>query len=343
MDQPRGQNSENPEILQSLEDLARGCASVREQIRRVVIGQHHVVDLLLVSLFCQGHALIVGVPGLAKTLLVRTLARCLDLDFSRVQGTPDLMPSDILGTELIQADPTTSRRTLEFVRGPVFANIVLCDEINRCPPRTQAALLEAMAERQVTIGGETRALDEPFMVVATQNPIEQEGTYPLPEAQLDRFMLSLWIDYPTRAEERLIASEADRITEQPVETVFHADDLVRFRRAMSHMPISDHIVDYAIDIVRSTRPDEPSCPESVRPYIAWGAGPRASQYMLLAARCLAATEGRPTPSADDIRRIAPAVLRHRIVTSYAATDESLESHALVERIIQEVKEPDYAT
>ena len=324
-----------------MDNLARRYVEVREQLRRVIVGQHDIVEQLLVALFCQGHTLIVGVPGLAKTLMVRTLARCLDLEFARIQFTPDLMPSDILGTELIQTDPVTSERRLVFKPGPIFVNILLADEINRTPPKTQAALLEAMGERQVTVAGRTRQMDAPFIVVATQNPIEQEGTYPLPEAQLDRFMFSLWIDYPTRSGERIIASEAQRIADQEVRSVFVKDELCRLREAIALVPVSDHVIDYAVDLARATRPGDPLCPDSIRPYIAWGAGPRAGQSLLLASQCLAALEGRPTPDAQDIRRVAMSVLRHRIVTNYAATGEDLSARDLVVRLLASVEEPSY--
>lgn len=327
--------------LAALDDLPRRFAQLREQVRQVIVGQHEIVEQLLVALFCQGHTLIVGVPGLAKTLLVRTLARSVDLEFNRIQFTPDMMPSDVLGTEVVETDAATGQRHLRYIPGPIFVSVLLADEINRTPPKTQAALLEAMAEHQVTIAGETRRLPEPFVVVATQNPIEQEGTYPLPEAQLDRFMFSLWMGYPARAEERLIAAEADRIARQAVRAVFGRDDLVRCRQLISQVPVSDHVIDHAVDLARATRPDDPSCPESVRPYIAWGAGPRAAQYLLLAARCWCLLEGRPTPSAADVRRAAMPVLRHRLVLNYTATGENITTRDLVNRLLEAVDEPRY--
>jgi len=325
-----------------LDDLASRYVALREQIRRVIVGQHEIVEQLLVALFCQGHTLVIGVPGLAKTLLVRTLARSLDLRFARIQFTPDMMPSDILGTELIQTDPETGERRLRFQPGPIFANLILADEINRTPPKTQAALLEAMAEHQISAGGQTRMLEAPFIVVATQNPIEQEGTYPLPEAQLDRFLFSLWIDYPSRAEERLIAGESERIIGQAIDTVFSRDDLVRYRALLARIPVSDHVLDHAVDLVRATRPIDPTCPrETVRPFVSWGAGPRAAQHLVLASKCLAALEGRPTPGADDVRRVATSVLRHRFVLNYAAAGEGLTSLDMVKRVLEAVREPDY--
>ncbi len=328
---------------QDFEDLAQGYVALRGQIRRVIVGQHEIVEQLLIALLCQGHTLLVGVPGLAKTLLVRTLARCLDLDAARIQFTPDMMPSDIMGAELLQTDASTGERALRFAKGPIFANLILADEINRTPPKTQAALLEAMAEHQVTVGGVTHRLEEPFVVVATQNPIEQEGTYPLPEAQLDRFLFSLHLGYPTRAEERLIAGEAERILAQEVECVFNRADLIRYRELIALIPVSDHVLDYAVDLVRATRPDEASCPEeTVRPYIAWGAGPRAGQHLIMAAKCLAALEGRPTPCVNDVKRVGLSVLRHRLVLNYAAAGENLSADEMVKRLLATIAEQDYS-
>ncbi len=326
---------------ESLESLASGYATLKEEIRHVVVGQHDIIEQLLMALFCQGHTLIVGVPGLAKTLLVRTLAQALHLDFSRIQFTPDMMPSDIIGTEFLQSDPITGDRHLRFSKGPVFANIVLADEINRTPPKTQAALLEAMAEKQISVAGETHQLDLPFIVVATQNPIEQEGTYPLPEAQLDRFMFSLQMDYPSRAEERLIAIDPDRGLDAPVKPVFGHVHLTQFRSIIKSMPVSDHILDYIVDLVRATRPNIDNTPADVNAYVAWGAGPRAGQYLILASKCQAAFEGRPTPAIDDVKRIALPVLRHRIVMNYLATGEGISSSDLVSRLLQIVPEPNY--
>jgi len=330
------------DVADQFADLSRRYVQLQEHIRQVIIGQHEIVEQLLVAFFCQGHTLIVGVPGLAKTLLVRTLAQSLDLSFSRIQFTPDMMPSDILGTELIQTDSSTGQRRLEFLPGPVFANIVLADEINRTPPKTQAALLECMAERQVSIAGETRPLDSPFLVVATQNPIEQEGTYPLPEAQLDRFMFSLWMDYPTKSEERLITADYERLLDLSIEPIFDHGDLQTAREMIAQIPVTEHVIDYAVDLARATRPDDPTCPEKlVRPYIAWGAGPRAAQYLVLGAKCLAALEGRPTPSCQDVRRIASSVLRHRLVVNYQAIGEQLTSRDLVQRLLHAVEELNY--
>ncbi len=343
MQNPQPKNPDEPQITEKdLDQLAAGYIALREQIRQVIVGQHDIVEQLLVALFCQGHTLLIGVPGLAKTLLVRTLGRCLDLDFTRIQFTPDMMPSDILGTELIQSDATTGTRSMQFQPGPIFSNLILADEINRTPPRTQAALLEAMSESQVSIAGKTRPLDEPFIVIATQNPIEQEGTYPLPEAQLDRFFFSLWIEYPSKQEERAIAANLDSIQAQSVQQIFTRDDLRRFRKLISALPASEHVVDHAVDLVRATRPDDPTCnATTVRPYVSWGAGPRAAQHLILGSKCLAALEGRAAPSADDVRRVSIPILRHRLVLNYAAAGESLTSLDIIHRILESTPQQNY--
>ena len=336
--------SATPEDPAVFDQLASRYATLTEQIRQVIVGQHDVVEQLLVAMFCQGHTLIVGVPGLAKTMLIRTLAQSLRLDFKRIQFTPDMMPSDIIGAEMIQTDPTTGQRSMQFHEGPVFANIVLADEINRTPPKTQAALLEAMAERQVSVGGVTRTLEPPFVVVATQNPIEQEGTYPLPEAQLDRFMFGLNIGYPKPAEERLIVSRSEEIARNAarISPLFDGHELVTLRRAIGRVPVSEHVVDYAVALTRSTRPKDEACPARLRGYIGWGAGPRAGQALILAARCLAALEGQPTPSVQHVQRLAPAVLRHRLVLNYAASADGVDVEQIIAHLIKEVPQPSYA-
>jgi len=329
--------------LRILDDLPRMSGALTECVRRVVVGQREAIDHLIVATLCQGHTLIIGVPGLAKTMLVRTLAGALDLDFHRVQFTPDTTPSDVIGAELLDTDPETGRRSLRFAPGPVFSHVLLADEVNRTPPRTQAALLEAMSERQVTVGGLTRPLPDPFLVVATQNPIEQEGTYPLPEAQLDRFMFALRLDYPRPGEELHIAMEMDEIESRARRTspVAAADDLVRLRRLLGAMPVSEHVGEYAVSLARATRPDDDLCPEPLRRLIRWGAGPRVGQVMLMGARCLAAMEGEPTPGTHHVRRIAPAALRHRMVLSYAAAGEGVEADEIVERVVRETQPPGY--
>ncbi len=329
--------------VQELDRLAQRYAQLTEALRTVIVGQHEVIEQLLVAVFCEGHTLLVGVPGLAKTLLVRTLASALSLDFKRIQFTPDMMPSDILGAELLQSDPTTGSRSMHFMPGPIFANIVLADEINRTPPKTQAALLEAMAERQVSIAGRTIRLQSPFIVVATQNPIEQEGTYPLPEAQLDRFMFGLRMTYPKATEERRIVAAGDEIAERAalVQPLFGGEELARLRRLIGQVPVSEYVVEYAVALARSTRPGDEACPASISNYISWGAGPRAGQALILASRCLAVLEGEPTPSAEHVRRLAPAVLRHRLVLNYTAASEGVDTEQILDNLLRVTKEPDY--
>ena len=317
------------------------CAVLRAQIGRVIVGQEEIIESLLAAILCQGHVLIVGVPGLAKTLLVRTLGAGLGLGFKRIQFTPDMMPSDILGTELIQEDSATGQRVFRFAPGPVFSQLILADEINRTPPKTQAALLEAMAERQVTVAGKTMKLDEPFVVVATQNPIEQEGTYPLPEAQLDRFMFSLWMDYPTQAQEVEIVCQTPRIQSEQISEAFDTAGLLESCRAVWQMPVSRHVADYAVALARATRPGEPGAPEITQQYVAWGAGPRAGQFMVLGAKAIAAIAGQPTPGCDHVRQVAMAVLRHRLVTNYAATGDGVTTADIVTGVLKAVAEPSY--
>jgi MoxR-like ATPase len=323
--------------LQIFDMIAQRAAAVREQLARVIVGQDEIIELLLVSLLAGGHSLVIGVPGLAKTLMIRCLAQCLGWRFRRIQFTPDMVPGDVIGSELIQQDSDTGRRELRFSPGPIFANLVLADEINRTPPRTQAALLEAMAERQVTVSGRTMPLEQPFVVVATQNPIEQEGTYPLPEAQLDRFMLSLSLDYPDAAEERRIM--ADRPPDAPLErqadvqAVFHTEEALRIAALIRRMPVADVVVDEALRLVRRSRPDDPTSDDHVRQYVMWGAGPRAGQYLLLAARALAALRGAPTPDRTHLHAVAPAVLAHRMVLSYAALGDRMQPVHIVQHLL----------
>ncbi len=316
-------------------------ADLRSQIERVIVGQRQTIQTLLAAILCQGHVLIVGVPGLAKTLLVKTLADAINLRSKRIQFTPDMMPSDILGTELIQEDPTTGHRALTFAPGPIFAQLVLADEVNRAPPKTQAALLEAMAERQVTVAGKTMKLDQPFIVVATQNPIEQEGTYPLPEAQLDRFMFSISMDYPDKRDEIEIVSQTPRLESQRVQTVIDPQTLLACSQAICQMPVSHHVVDYAVSLARATRPGESAAPEVTQKYVDWGAGLRAGQCLMMGAKALAAMAGQPTASCDHVRQVAMAALRHRILTNYAATGEGVTAADVVTQIMAQVPEPDY--
>ena len=315
--------------IQLLDQLASARKALNEQIGRRIIGQRDVVDNLLATLLAGGHALLVGVPGLAKTLLVQTVAEALDLKFSRVQFTPDLMPSDITGTELLEEDHATGRRFFKFVQGPVFGNIVLADEINRAPPKTQAALLQAMQEHAVTAAGTTHHLPEPFFVLATQNPIEQEGTYPLPEAQLDRFMVQLTVGYPSREEEERIVLEttSDRaVTVQPVLTGVQLSELLHLVR---RLPAAPSIVSYAVKLARSTRPDGVESSPMVKKYVSWGAGPRASQYLILGAKARAAMDGRAMPDMEDVAAMAAPVLGHRIVLNFQAEAEGITSAAVV--------------
>jgi MoxR-like ATPase len=329
------------EATAAFDEIGPRCRLLRAELAKVIVGQEGIVEQLLTALFCQGHVLIVGVPGLAKTLLVRTLAQALDLRFKRIQFTPDMMPSDILGTEIIQEDPASGQRVLRFAPGPIFTQLLLADEVNRTPPKTQAALLEAMAERQVTVAGRALPLEEPFVVVATQNPIEQEGTYPLPEAQLDRFMFSLWMDYPGPDDEVRIVAETPRIQAQRVAAVFDRAALLRGMKAIEQMPVSRHVVEYAVALARATRPAEEQGLEVSRRYVAWGAGPRAGQNLILGAKALAAIEGLPTPGAIHVRRLAAAVLRHRIVVNYAATGDGVDAAAIVRQVVEQVPEPKY--
>jgi len=327
--------------LALFDEIRPRCEALRGQLQRIIVGQEATVDLLMTAMLCQGHVLIVGVPGLAKTLLVRTLARAVDLNFRRIQFTPDMMPSDILGTEVIQEDPATGQRSLKFLPGPVFAQLILADEINRTPPKTQAALLEAMAEGQVTVAGHTTKLERPFIVVATQNPIEQEGTYPLPEAQLDRFQFSLWMDYPSRDEEVRVVAETPRIHREHVEQVFDHAMLMECCELVWQMPVSAHVVDYAVSLARATRPNDPEAPPEVRQYVSWGAGPRAGQYLVHGAKALAAMEGEPAPGCEHVRRVAMAVMRHRVLVNYAASGENINAMDMVQLVLDAVAEPNY--
>jgi len=307
------------------------------EIGKVIIGQRQIINEMLICLLARGHCLLVGVPGLAKTLLISTVARALGWQFSRIQFTRDLMPSDITGTEIIEEDHSTGKKAFKFVKGPVFANIVLADEINRTPPKTQSALLQAMQEHQVSAGGETRQLDEPFFVLATQNPIEQEGTYPLPEAQLDRFMFNLWVDYPNEEEEEEIVRSTTSAYTTDVKAILTAKEIIELQDLVRRVPVSDFVTRYAVKLVRQTRPDQNDAPQFIKEWISWGAGPRASQYLVLGAKTRAIMDGRPTPDIDDIRAIAKPTLRHRIVTNFNAEAEGVSSHDIVSKLISETK------
>ena len=320
--------------VQLLARLGEVRANIESEINKRIVGQKEIIEKLLITLLTDGHALLVGVPGLAKTLLVSTLAEALHLKFSRIQFTPDLMPSDITGTEVLQDDQSTGKRQFVFVRGPIFADIILADEINRTPPKTQAALLQAMQEGEVTVGNETFGLGKPFFVLATQNPIEQEGTYPLPEAQLDRFMFELRIGYPTAEEEQVVANLPSSGAPGEVSAVVTAEELLDFQALIQRIPVSASIIEYAVRIARCTRPREDSAPDFIRKMVSWGAGPRASQHTVLAAKGRAALQGRPVPNLDDVRAVAPDVLRHRIVPGFEAEAEGRTADDIVAELIE---------
>lgn len=323
--------------IKAVENLNQNYNKIKAEIAKVIIGQDKVVEQLLISLLASGHCLLVGVPGLAKTLLISTLSRVLDLNFNRIQFTPDLMPSDITGTEIIEDDQSTGKRRFKFVKGPVFANIILADEINRTPPKTQAALLQAMQEHEVTASGETYKLEEPFFVLATQNPIEQEGTYPLPEAQLDRFMFNVLVDYPSAKEEEEIVRTTTALPTHQLEKVLSANDIINLQQLVRRVPVSDNLIQYAVNLVRITRPNEPTAPDFIKNWVNWGAGPRASQYLILAAKTKAILDGRPTPGPEDVRFAAFPVLRHRIVTSFNAEADGVDTTEIINRILETVK------
>jgi MoxR-like ATPase len=325
------------EDLKILQELKETRDLMMHEIGKVIVGQETIIEELLISLFSRGHCLLVGVPGLAKTLLISTLAQILDLKFNRIQFTPDLMPSDITGTEILEEDRSTGKKVFRFVQGPLFANIILADEINRTPPKTQAALLQAMQEHEISAGNETFRLEEPFFVLATQNPIEQEGTYPLPEAQLDRFMFNLWIDYPTRDEERTIVRNTTGDSSPVFQKPFDPKRLLESQNLVRRVPVSDHVLDFAIDLTRKTRPDSEDSPVYIRDWVSWGAGPRACQYLILGAKSLCALDGRPTPEVEDVKRVAKPVLRHRIVTNFNAEADGIKTTDIIDRLLQEMQ------
>jgi MoxR-like ATPase len=327
--------------LAAVEKLQKGYHALRAELGKVIVGQEQVIEELLIALFCRGHALLVGVPGLAKTLLISTLSRTLGLSFSRIQFTPDLMPSDITGTEVIEEDKTTGGRVLRFVRGPVFANVILADEINRTPPKTQAALLEAMQEHQVTAGGKQHRLPQPFFVLATQNPIEQEGTYPLPEAQLDRFMFNINVGYPTEEEEFQIVRLTTMSRQIQLQHILTGDEIQSLQEIVRKVPVADHVIRYALQFSRLTRKTEGKVPDFVNDFVAWGAGPRASQYLIMAGKARALLKGRYHVSTEDIRQVALPVLRHRIVTNFNAEAEGIKSDTIVRRLIEHIPRQQY--
>jgi MoxR-like ATPase len=323
--------------LQQIEQLKQAYAAMKAEMRKVIVGQDAVIDQLFTALFCRGHCLLIGVPGLAKTLMISTLSRVLSLSFNRIQFTPDLMPSDITGTEVLQEDKATGQRAFRFLRGPLFANVILADEINRTPPKTQAALLEAMQEYHVTVGGQRHDLDRPFFVLATQNPIEQEGTYPLPEAQLDRFMFMVKVDYPSLDEEREILRRTTETVDAQVDAVLGSQQIFALQEIVRKVPIADHVLDYCLRLTRATRLMTSDAPGWIKEWLSWGAGPRASQYLTLGAKANAILKGRFYVAADDVRAVAHPVLRHRLITSFAAEAEGITPDRVIDRLLQEVQ------
>jgi len=331
-----------PEELQSadvaaIDELRDAYARLRRELAKIIVGQDAVIEQLAICLFARGHALLMGVPGLAKTLLVSRLAETMSLSFSRIQFTPDLMPMDITGTEILQEDGA-GRRQFEFSRGPVFANIVLADEINRAPSKTQAAMLEAMQEHRVTVAGRTLTLEQPFFVLATQNPIEQEGTYPLPEAQLDRFMFMIGVDYPSRDEELAIARTTTGATIPILDHILHGEQVIRFQDLVRRVPVPEHVYQFAVDLVRRTRPDSDESPDWISPYVGWGAGPRAVQYLVLGARSRAALQGSYLVRQEDVVAVAEPVLRHRLIKTFTAESEGVTCRSIIARLVEELSE-----
>ena len=320
--------------LQLLEKLADVQNRFFNEIGKSIIGQKDVLDHILIALLCKGHTLIVGVPGLAKTLMIKSMADLLDLNFSRIQFTPDLMPSDITGTEVLEEDQTSGKRAFRFFKGPIFGNIILADEINRTPPKTQAALLEAMQEHKVTAAGNTYELEEPFFVLATQNPIEQEGTYPLPEAQLDRFMFNFLIDYPSRKDEVSIVQTTTGVTDTSLNKVISREEILEYQGLVRRVPVAENVIEYAVDLVSATRPGENS-KDFINEWIDWGAGPRASQYLILGAKTRAVLDSRPTAEIDDVKALALPVLRHRVLPNFNAEAEGMKVNDILKKLIEE--------
>ena len=320
---------------ESIERLNKANGEIREQMAKVIVGQHDVIEQLMIALFSRGHCLLEGVPGLAKTLMISTLSRCLSMSFSRIQFTPDLMPADITGTDVLQENRDTGVRDFRFLSGPLFHNVILADEINRTPPKTQAALLEAMQERQVTVGQHRHPLSDPFFVLATQNPMEQEGTYALPEAQQDRFMFKVFVEYPSFEDERQIARQTTSVEANEVVPVLDADQIIELQQIVRQVPVTDHVIDYALALVRQTRVEQPGAPDFINEWLSWGAGPRAVQFLLLGGKARALLNGRSHVSTEDIEALAAPVLRHRIVTNFSAESEGVTADRVVERIVQE--------
>lgn len=324
--------------LHAIDKIVKGSLEIKKQIAKVIIGQENVVEDLLIALFCKGHCLFVGVPGLAKTLLVSTLAEVLNLKFNRIQFTPDLMPADITGTDILEQDHATGKRFFKFIKGPIFSNILIADEINRTPPKTQAALLQAMQEYKVTASGTTYGLDLPFVVFATQNPIEQEGTYPLPEAQLDRFMFQINVQYPSQKEEVEIVRTTTSAFKPTVEKIFNPEEIRELQDLVTRVPVADYVIEYAVRLVRTSRPADPGAPDFIKKWINWGAGPRASQYLILGGKARALLNGRYAVTCNDVRAIARPILQHRIITNFHAEAEGKSSLHIIDQLLDTVKE-----
>ena len=321
--------------IKLVKQLTKTRDQFNAEISKRVLGQQEIIDHILIALLCKGHTLLVGVPGLAKTLLIKSIAELLDLNFSRIQFTPDLMPSDITGTEIIEEDQQSGKREFRFFKGPIFGNIILADEINRTPPKTQAALLEAMQEHKVTTGGQTYVLEEPFFVLATQNPIEQEGTYPLPEAQLDRFMFNIKIGYPSHDDEVSIVKSTTSEEEKELNTIISRTDLILYQELVRRVPIADNVVNFAVELVSKTRHNSDKSSSTIKDWIDWGAGPRASQYLVLGAKAKAILDGRPAPEIDDIKAMAKPVLRHRLITNFNAEAEGLSTDDILIKLLED--------
>jgi MoxR-like ATPase len=323
--------------VEAIEKLSEVFGTIKNEMAKIIVGQENIIEQLLISLFAKGHCLLIGVPGLAKTLMIKTLADVLDLQFSRIQFTPDLMPSDITGTEIIEDDLSTGKKSFKFIKGPIFTNIILADEINRTPPKTQSALLEAMQEYNVTAGGETHHLSLPFFVLATQNPIEHEGTYPLPEAQLDRFMFNLWLDYPSIEEEKKIVETTTGLELNKVNKILSQKEILQFQDLVRKVPVAQNVIDYAVKLVTATRPNSDNKLNYIKDWIRWGAGPRASQYLILSAKVRAALLGKVTPDLSDIKETAHSILRHRLVITYHAEAENVTVSDIIDRLIRDIE------
>lgn len=328
---------ENKNDVELVQQLNKKISEVKSEIAKIIVGHNEIIDQLIIALMSKGHCLLVGVPGLAKTLLIKTLAEVMDLKFSRIQFTPDLMPSDITGTEVLEEDQMSKKRNFRFIAGPIFANMILADEINRTPPKTQAALLEAMQEHKVTASGVTHQLPEPFFVLATQNPIEQEGTYPLPEAQLDRFMFNLWLNYPSYEEEIKVVQTTTSGYNAQLNKVLTAQEILTFQNLIRRVPVADNVIQFAVKVSNMTRPVNGNSPQFIKQWITWGAGPRASQYLILAAKSRAVIQGRFTPNIDDVKAVMLPVLRHRIITNFSAEAEGISSVDVIKKLLEETE------